>query len=199
MKNYHTYQTNKQAKDYWGSHYGELVGLLEKIAKSPVEIGAFASNEKRWDEFFVADSYEIGGNDRRTFAVFSTLRNLTMAAFNPIYAAIDGTNRLNYPGKTLVLVHTVDAAQSGHVIGYFLLTKGECEEEILAGLRVLRAYIRAVHAAILELPLGTPSPYKRLRNPPAPDWVWRPTRTQNDGGKGLRKAWISFREIVEEA
>ena len=114
--------------------------------------------------------------------------------YNRHYAAIDGTNRLNYQGKTLILVHTVDRAQHGHVIGYMLLSKGESEEEILTGLRILRTYIRAAHRAVLDLPPDAYSPYALLPNPPDCNWIWSPRVTQNDGAKGLRNAWVSLRE-----
>ena len=104
------------------------------------------------------------------------------------FGACDGTGRINYQGKLLVFVGTVDAIGKCHLIGAFLLTKGEAADELTRGLKAIKHAIEVIHQAMLTLD----KPFYDAKTL-GPDYRWDPTVTMNDGSDAILKSWRAIR------
>lgn len=179
-------------QEFWASNYAKLTEAVTTYVVNEATLAHDVSNPARVDEVVVLDT-DIGGDGGNTFVVFTTPRMLLKAASNPNVAMADGTGRLNYQGKILVVVNTIDAAQACHPIAYFLLTKGEAAGEITRGLKVVRWAIRIVFCAYLKAP--TPNLHTVQANLDSA-WIWQPSITVNDGADALFNSWDELKSAL---
>lgn len=179
-----------RADDFWASSYAQLVKIVEPfLIESLAKLAELVNDPVKVDEVVVLDA-DIGGPGGKTFLVWSTPRMLMKAAANPHLAYIDGTGRLNFQSKIMIVVNTVDGRQKAHPIAYMLLTKGEAADEVSQGLNVIRDAIRAGFSA-----LNDENNLHTVRDLPAA-WVWRPRITVNDGADALFNSWERLNQAL---
>ncbi len=101
----------------WRTGYGELKEALEEMSKSDQEIEAMVM-QKDWNTSF-AFEIDVSAARKTNFFVTASVRSLSnamrQACTGTTWAAGDGTGRLNYEGKNLVFVGTVDRTYSTRV------------------------------------------------------------------------------------
>ena len=101
----------------WRTSYAELKEAVEEMSKSDQEIEAMVMR-KDWDAAF-AFEIDVSASRKTNFFVSASVRSLAnamrQACTGTTWAAGDGTGRLNYEGKSLVFVGTVDRTYSTRV------------------------------------------------------------------------------------
>ena len=101
----------------WHTSYGELKEALEEMSKSDQEIEAMVMR-KDWDNSFTFE-IDVSASRKTNFFVSASVRSLAnamrQACTGTTWAAGDGTGRLNYEGKSLVFIGTVDRTYSTRV------------------------------------------------------------------------------------
>ena len=182
-----------RADEFWASSYAQFARIITPyLAKSLPKLADLVNDPVKVDEVVVLDA-DIGGPGGKTFLVWSTPRMLLKAAANPNIAAVDGTGRLNFQGKLMIVLNTIDARQHCHPIAYMLLTKGEAADEVTQGLMVIR---EAIRAGFVGLQIN--SPLHTVRDLPR-DWIWNPRITINDGADALFNSWENLKKALPAA
>ena len=101
----------------WRTSYGELKEAVEEMSKSDQDIEAMVM-QRNWDTSFTFE-IDVSASRKTNFFVSASIRSLAnamrQACTGTTWAAGDGTGRLNYEGKSLVFVGTVDRTYSTRV------------------------------------------------------------------------------------
>mmetsp|Transcript_28176 Transcript_28176/g.95992 ORF Transcript_28176/g.95992 Transcript_28176/m.95992 type:complete len:486 (-) Transcript_28176:16-1473(-) len=196
LKRYVMYLQRDTRRAYWAGTYQELAAWLHghvlNLGDVDELIQRAALDQRLMHKTFVLGPPRIGGVGDETFVVFSTLSDLLKAVKNRHWVGIDGTGRLNYHGKVVVVVSTVDKRQHGHPIGYFMLSRGEAEAEVLAGLERLRDFIKEATKATLP-------PGLVMEGESQEGWfqTWDPIVTMRDGALGFKAAFRNFHKSIK--
>lgn len=184
-------RTSAGAGDPWKGKYGELCGAVEAKLVDDDQLARMVK-EGLWDESIVVAS-DVCGEKKTSFWVLATIRTLVKAIQQRLampfsYAAGDGTGRLTYEGKLLVLVTTISPRMQGHLIAAFMLSKGEKGDEIARAFKAIRHAIAVVHKAMLD----SSEPLYDVAKVGA-EFTWKPEITMNDSSDAYFNAWEKLR------
>lgn len=197
VRGYMKRSMRKKTSDFWKHSYGSLETLVRGYYKSDAQISELV-REKQWDTPFCFDQ-DINGEAKTNYFTSATVRSLCNASNQallglPTWAALDGTGRVNYQGKILVFVATIDGAGHCRLISSFLLSKGETTAEIARGLKATAHAIGVIHQAMQQH--GAEGLYDakgleekaRASNVPG-GYKWLPITTMNDDSNAIMNAW----------